>query len=198
MCLRVAILFAIAVHFIKFTSTSSKFQFRRTYNTSRLPSRNYIFTEELLCYSNASYVHNHTCHIRQVAQERTAALVQFFLIESCNEFEAHVKFFYLYSTEERLVFDKWKNICAYLNGTTRSLPMNLIVPKVLKYSNFNHSCPYSGEVLFKADRIDVSEMMIQNFLPTDKFRLDIRLTNGPHRSLVFQVVDKFTNMIRVP
>lgn len=199
MCRKFVILIAFAVYLVGTRpSTSAQNQFRRTSNANRMSPRSHIFTEDLTCYSNASYVHNQTCYFWQVAQERTAILIKFFLIKPCNEIEARVKLYYLYTTEERLLFDKWENICAYMDGKARSFLLDYFMPKFVEYSKFNHSCPYSGDLIFKADRMAAGEVLANEILPTGQFRLEVTLTNGPHRSFVIGLIDKFSNVLHSP
>lgn len=152
--------------------------------------------EGFTCFTNPRFISNYTCEFRRVARERYSLHFRVFLIEPCNEIRVNMKLLYLYDTEERLLINQWEDVCGFYSGKVPSVLLNVMMKNVLKYSNMNHTCPYEGELLFKADRIDANEFPMRNHVPTGRYRVNMTFTNGPYRTHVGNIIIIFSNVQR--
>lgn len=94
----------------------------------------------------------------------------------------HIVFYYKFNgiVYNKYPIDVWENFCEFLDGKReRKFGLNWLMLKVLKYSNFNHSCPYKGLIFVKADNISLDDFGFDHsFVPSGRYRVDISFTDG--------------------
>lgn len=87
--------------------------------------------------------------------------------------------YYRYNTYQRTANELWENLCGWFDGSTKSYIMDWSVGRMLKYTNFNHTCPYlPGKVFFKVDNISVDAFPLPPIMPAGRYRVDITLTEN--------------------
>lgn len=69
------------------------------------------------------------------------------------------------------------DVCDFMgNKSKRQLLADGIFPKVMPYTNLNHSCPYEGEVWLRNFEVDLRFINLFQ-VPTGYYRLDVRVYN---------------------
>lgn len=77
----------------------------------------------------------------------------------------HFVFYYRYNgiTYQKFPVNVWENLCDWKKGT-KSWILDWSIGKVLSYTNFNHPCPYEGQVYLKADNITANTFNIEQMV----------------------------------
>lgn len=86
--------------------------------------------------------------------------------------------FHKYNTYQPFGGEVSENVCGWLNGSFRSFVTEWIMPKMLRYTNLNHPCPYTGSIYFKADNVSVDEYAFPLLVPAGRYRLDLYVWDG--------------------
>lgn len=170
--------------------TASSFRDRRK---ALRPIRNesdiVLHLEQFTCNGNPSHIKIHSCNYRRINQKSVSIDFHAFLIESCDQLQVRIRFSVLYGAgNERLLLDRWEDVCGFLSGASKPNLLELIYENVGKYTNFNHTCPYSGDIRLHADRISSSDFPARFIIPTGRFRTNLSLTTGPQRVFLVRVV----------
>lgn len=84
-----------------------------------------------------------------------------------------VRVFYKFTTYQPFTGVFVEDICAWLDGSKRSFALNWIMPLVVKYSNLNHPCPYSGYGYFKVDNLSINAFSFPQLVPAGRYRIDV-------------------------
>lgn len=77
----------------------------------------------------------------------------------------------------------WDNVCDWLAGKARSYVLDWTIGRIIKHTNLNHSCPYSGLVYIKIDDVSINDTSIRTYIPFEplipagKYRININLTD---------------------
>lgn len=72
--------------------------------------------------------------------------------------------------------------------------MDWILPKMMKYTNLNHTCPYNGYVFLKVDNISLNDFAFPQLIPAGRYRTHISVQESDDKilfnaSLYFSVSD---------
>lgn len=93
---------------------------------------------------------------------------------------AHGVLYYRYNTYQKYAIDLWEDLCGFLNDKAHF--MMWIMSRLQHFSNLNHTCPYTGTVILKANNISVDKFRIEPLLPAGRYRLDLNLTKLPRNN----------------
>ena len=63
--------------------------------------------------------------------------------------------------------------------------MDWTVKRVLNYSNFNHPCPYEGNVFLKVNNVSVDRFPLEQFIPSGRYRADLNVTEENKENVIF-------------
>lgn len=162
------------------------------------PERELIRVEQVTCDTNPKYVSNYSCQIRPVATDKVSVNMRAFLREPCNELRMHTVIYYQYDVQNRVLLDRRDDICGYFSGAVKSPLIDAVIDNFVKYSNLNHTCPYQGELSFKADRIHTDDLILKVLLPAGKFHAATNVTNGKAREIVGRIFIDFMVLDRRP
>lgn len=120
--------------------------------------------------------------------------VSFTLKEPLQKFYLHGIFYYRYNGIEYKKFpiDIWEDICEWLDqrdkpgglNKNKHFLMEWTIGKVLNYSNWNHPCPYDGEIFIKASQFPFGSFQIPQFLPSGRFRIDVFILKADRKSII--------------
>lgn len=108
------------------------------------------------------------------------------LTEPIHDAWFHIVFYYRWNptTYNKFPIDIWENVCNWLDGG-KSYILDWIGGNIIKYSNLNHSCPYESQELYlKADNLSINTFIIDQFMPSGRFRIDGSITDG-NKSRIF-------------
>lgn len=182
-----------AIHCIEMPMAQIKYN-RTNVHRRRTDLQYGIRIEEFSCHPNPVFISNISCILRHVAQERILLEFRAILTKPCNELRVHVKSYYLYEKGSHLLLNRWEDICGYLSGEVPSFLMDMVIDNIRKYSNLNGTCPFSGELRFKADRFPAVSVPTINIMPTGRIRSNLTFTNGPLRTTVGSIIVSVTNL----
>lgn len=122
------------------------------------------------------------CDVRKISQQDMKMHMQMNFSEQLNGVWVHGVFYYRYNAHsyQRFPIDLWENVCAWLDKGAQhhSYFLKWTGQNVRKFSNLNHSCPYSGNVWIKVDRIPINSLVMLPFMPSGRYRVDLNVTNG--------------------
>lgn len=188
------ILLAVLCIITQFTTSSLRDR-RKGFRPNRNESEMIIRMEQFTCNGNPNYITIHACNYKRIGQESISLDFQGFINKTCDRLQVHIRFSVLYGDDERMLVNRWEDMCAYLNGKSNWF-LDMTFAPFLKHSNMNHTCPYSGELRLHVDRITASDIPARVVLPTGKFRNILSFTNGPHRHFVVRIIIEFSNAMR--
>ncbi|KAH8261382.1 hypothetical protein KR044_008122, partial [Drosophila immigrans] len=127
------------------------------------------------CIANSKYSVNYTCTIKAINWSKSIALIDFYLLQSVSNISAHLRVLKKdYSNQyQPFLIDVRYNFCD-LVSKRKSLVYGTIVWKTMKrFTNVNHSCPYSGHVFSRNLYIDESYIPI---LPIGVYKIMFNFT----------------------
>lgn len=78
----------------------------------------------------------------------------------------------------------WENLCDWLSGKTKSFILDWTAGLILKYSNFNHPCPFDGQIYVRNDNFSMGEIAVTQFMPSGKYRANANLTDKHRKPLL--------------
>lgn len=104
-----------------------------------------------------------------------------YLKEPLDKMYVHSMFYYRFNGIEYKKFpiDIWEDICQWLAKRhdaawmkkSKYFFMEWTVGKLLNYTNWNHTCPYEGEIFARTSRISVDSFNIPQIFPSGNFAL---------------------------
>lgn len=100
----------------------------------------------------------------------------------------HVEYFYRYNAIEYKKFpvDVWEDVCDWFDNRNKTGWVNKskayilewVLHRVLKYANFNHPCPFVGDVYMSCNNISQGDYFnIPQFVPSGRYRVDMYITD---------------------
>lgn len=96
----------------------------------------------------------------------------------------HGVIYYKYYTYQRIATEYWDDACAWIAGKRTSYILDYMKPLISSYSNFNHTCPYTGLVIAKADNISVQRFVIPQIVPAGRYKVEVNITEGDRKTSV--------------
>lgn len=178
-------------------TTSSIRDRRKILRPSRNESEVSMRMEKMVCNANPRYITFHSCDFQQINQRSITIDLHASIVQVCDQLQVRVRFSVLYGTDdERLLLDRWEDVCGYLSGAKKSYFLDLLYENVGKYTTTNQTCPFVGDYRLHADHINGYDIPARIILPTGRFRTDFSLANGPHRIFVARIKMTFSNLMR--
>lgn len=85
--------------------------------------------------------------------------------------------------------DFWLDVCEYLEGKSKyAFIVEWTFGKVIrKYSNFNHTCPYEGQLFLRFDNVSTSMFGFDQILPSGRFRVDTNITDSTRKIVIVKL-----------
>lgn len=123
------------------------------------------------------------CDVRKISQQDLQMHMRINISKPVHAIWIHGVFYYRYNAHsyQKFPIDLWEDFCAWVDqGQTQhqSYFLKWTGQNVREFSNFNHSCPYSGSVWMKVDRIPVDSLIVLPFMPAGRYRVDLNVTEG--------------------
>lgn len=118
------------------------------------------------------------CNVRNIDRYHLKAYVSLNLSEPIHNIYYHLEPYFKFSRYTRIAGHIWEDVCAWFAGTRASFLFNYYVPLIQKYSNLNHSCPYSGHLVVKMDNISMERFAFPQILPAGRYYLDSYFTES--------------------
>lgn len=141
--------------------------------------------ESFTCFSVENLAYSQ-CDVKRISRNYAKVNINITLKNPINDVWIHAVSYYKYNRFQKFPIDLWENLCLWLDGKSKSYILDWTTRPLLKYSNLNHSCPYTGTVHVKADNISLGKLIaVEPYLPSGRFRMDINLTEGYGKSAFF-------------
>lgn len=96
------------------------------------------------------------------------------------------KAYYKYTSWHKMA-DFWTNICGWLSGKDKAFNLDWLKP-LLVYSNFNQSCPWSGNMTFIANNISAQPFAFPQIVPSGRYRIELDLTENVQGPSAFDMI----------
>lgn len=107
------------------------------------------------------------------------------LSQPLHDIWTHAVGYYKYNTYTKYTIDLWENMCNFLSGKSRSYLLQWTLVKIQRYTNLVHACPYEGLIYIKAKNFSIHTIPVEPLIPSGRYRLDINVTDGSRKLLVF-------------
>lgn len=98
----------------------------------------------------------------------------------------HVEPYYKFNRYTRIAGHIWENVCDWLTGK-KSILLDYFGPRVLEYTNINHTCPYTGYVFFKIDNISVQHLAFPQIMPAGRYMVELFATESDRSKVLGSV-----------
>lgn len=99
----------------------------------------------------------------------------------------HVAIYYKYSTYQNIGAEYWDDFCGWLGGKKMSYALTAYKPIIKKYTNFNHSCPYTGTLLFKFNNFSAQSLAFPQIVPSGRYRIEVDFWEDDRKTFLFGV-----------
>lgn len=94
------------------------------------------------------------------------------LSEPLHEIWVHVEPYYKFNRYTRIAGYIWENLCDWLAGK-KSFILDYYGSRLMKFTNINHTCPYSGNIFGKIDNISIQAFAFPQILPSGRYFIDM-------------------------
>lgn len=143
--------------------------------------------DHLDCLSESVKCHSVYCNVSKPNRHTQRMNMGCELSERQDNVRIHVQLFRRYHLYRPFLIDIEMEVCAFMKGKREGqLFSRFLLPRVIKYSNFNHSCPYKGDLWIRNFRLDF-EFANKMQAPEGQYRFDIRTYNGVTNETIFVV-----------
>lgn len=118
--------------------------------------------------------------------------VSYKLKKKLNAILIHAVVYYRYNGIEYKKFpiDLWEDLCGWFKfhgNTTQKMKfyfLEWVLGTFANYTNVNHTCPYEGELFYRAARFPLSSIEIPQLLPAGRYRIDVIVLEGDRKSII--------------
>ena len=125
------------------------------------------------------------CFFKPVAPNTITIDISGNLTHPLKNVQVHVKADYSYNgiTFVKFPVDVWESVCAYHTGKFEPV-VNTFYSNFMYYWNINHPCPYEGDITMYAEKYKVNSFLVEQILPSGRYRFYANLTEGRKREMV--------------
>lgn len=144
--------------------------------------------EHFVCDKNTSaIISNVSCIAKRISHQNLNVDISLHLNEMVKEIQMHVETFYRFNGIEYKKFPihVWEDVCAWFSNRNKTGWLNerkyffleLVFGKIFDYTNFNHPCPYDGDIYISARNLSFDRIFgIEQFLPAGRYRINFSAT----------------------
>lgn len=116
------------------------------------------------------------------------------LTASISSIKSRSRFYYKYSTYQRMGGDINIDICDLLTKDRRIPAMQWFFGRLTKYSNISHRCPYDNVIYARASNVSIDEFAYPDMMPAGRYRIDTTVFEDDQKvlfnaSLYFSISD---------
>lgn len=138
---------------------------------------NKLTLERVVCAKSSpgSVVQSSHCIFKHISRTHLKIEFSWIFTRPVNGLWVRCVFYHKFNgiTFQKFPIDLVEDVCGWMSGTTKSFIMEWTFGKLLKYSNFNHTCPYVGPMWvrvnsFPEDAFDFEQAL----LPSGKYRVE--------------------------
>lgn len=131
--------------------------------------------------SKVSYAH---CRVKHIDRAHLTVDAWANLSEPLKDIHLHGVAYFKYNTYQKIATEYYENLCDWLAGRHSSFLLDYTKPFMLKYTNFNHLCPYNGSVYVKIDNISEQAFPFPSLVPAGRYRIDFNFTEGNRSNIL--------------
>ncbi|KAI8128396.1 hypothetical protein CVS40_1782 [Lucilia cuprina] len=129
-------------------------------------------TTKLECSTSPKYFYNHSCRLKAIDRYKSTAFMKCYIKTILKNISVNVG---LYSRNDVNIYKPYlvnftDNLCKYMDRKTSGLYINSLMRILKKYTNFNHSCPYTGFLIANNILADTSFLPIPPLLPQNSYK----------------------------
>lgn len=120
------------------------------------------------------------CNVRYINRKDLKFDVHWNLTRPVYDAWLHGVLYYKFNgiSYSKFPIDLWENFCDWMDHKKPAFILEWTYGRILKYTNFNHSCPFFGHYLIRVKNISVEHFVIEPLLPSGRFRLDVDFTEN--------------------
>lgn len=118
------------------------------------------------------------CNVKFNNRKNFSARFEGRLRKPVNSIWAHSVMYYKYNYYTKFPVDVWEDFCGFLNGKTHPILLEMMLSRLIKHVNVNHSCTNSKDIFATFDNVPWSLFTFEPLIPSGRFRLDVNLTEG--------------------
>ncbi|XP_075169044.1 uncharacterized protein LOC142241187 [Haematobia irritans] len=132
----------------------------------------------LICRPSPKYFHNHSCVLKAVNRYKAVAKMECLAKDKLTNLTANIALFARNSANiyNPFLINFTLNVCKMFDKHLQG-PYGKITSAILtRYTNVNHSCPYTGSLIAKNLYVDAS--MLPFVLPQSSYKLTLNIYDG--------------------
>lgn len=139
--------------------------------------KNHGHLERFSCHVSSKKIGQYYCKVKYIDRENIKVLVWANLTEPLTAAHVHILAYYRYNTWFKIA-DFWIDLCGWISGKEKAYVLDYLKPLIFKYTNLNHSCPYSGYLFGKVDNISLQLFTFPQIVPSGRYRIEVNVTEG--------------------
>ncbi|KAI8128688.1 hypothetical protein CVS40_1781 [Lucilia cuprina] len=144
----------------------------------------YMDLIETQCSGNLKYVYgNHTCRLKAINRFKSVGMMEVYIREQLRNITFNMGFFVRNSANvfKPYLFNVTENICKWYNQRSPGAYTNILMKTLKKFTNVNHTCPYTGPLIAKNLYLDVSIIPIP--LPKGSYKILVVFYEGINNTI---------------
>lgn len=120
------------------------------------------------------------CNIKHISAPNLKVHFNLSATRPIRDLWLNIVFYYKYNgiVYNKFPVDVWENACEFLDGNReKKFMMTWLYARLLPFTNFNHSCPYSNFII-KADNVSLEKTFsfTESIFPSGRYRVNVMLT----------------------
>lgn len=131
------------------------------------------------CAVSGKYISNLTCIMQPVARNTFRMLLVTTLVRPVDNVWVKFDVNYRYSTY-RSIIARFEDACEYFRekNIVRGAMLHVLSQNFGNYTNFNHTCPYEGDVILRSDRFSADNFRVVPLVPSGRYYLNVSFFEG--------------------
>lgn len=118
------------------------------------------------------------CNVKYISRRRLKMDFRWNMTKPVYDSWLHGSVYHKFNgiTWAKFPIDLWEDMCAWISGKRKAYILDWTFGKILKYTNFNHSCPFYGYYIIDVKNISMEHFDVEQLLPSGQYRLDLEFT----------------------
>ncbi|XP_059223886.1 uncharacterized protein LOC131997250 [Stomoxys calcitrans] len=119
-------------------------------------SEEYIKTTKIECAPSPKYFYNHSCRLKPINRYKTLAFMDTYIRDALRNVSVNIGVYARNDVNlyKPFLINTTQNLCWFLEKKFWGPYLRIFIDVISKYSNVNHSCPFTGSLFVKNLFID--------------------------------------------
>lgn len=133
--------------------------------------------QKITCTNGTEYCESTACGVSKTVRQSASLHLSCALKKPVHAINLRLVLNYKFRVYQQFMVDIFVDFCGYMSGKVPSHVLDVVMPVIVPISNFNHTCPYDGNVTVNNLEID-DRLMDNTVLPPGQYRIDLAFLTG--------------------